>query len=117
MTNSEIIDELFLMVALTPDETGLPMVVWASPSYNVPHDIRIKAMMAHGSRMDPNNLAVVALRPTPHVLHGHLPAADRRAITAWWQLNQAVLLGYWDGSLNTTQFMRQLRPLSPPIPP
>ena len=58
---SDVIDELTLMVALFPDDTGLPMVVWASPSYGVGHDIRIKVMQAHGDRMDPNNLAVVAL--------------------------------------------------------
>ena len=28
---SDAVDELTLMVALFPDDTGLPMVVWASP--------------------------------------------------------------------------------------
>jgi hypothetical protein len=32
---TDIVDELSLMVALFPDDTGLPMVIWASPSYGV----------------------------------------------------------------------------------
>ena len=116
---SDIVDELSLMVALFPDDTGLPMVVWASPSYGVGHDVRLTVMMAHGDRMDPNNLAVVALRPAPRVEHGHLSSADLRAVTAWWQLNQTAVLDYWRQapSLPTGQFMRRLAKLSPPIPP
>ena len=116
---NDIIDELFLMVALTPDETGLPMVIWADPSYGISHDIRLKVRMAHGVRMDLHNLAVVALRPAPRVEHGYLSSADLRAVTAWWQLNQTAVLDYWRQapSLPTGQFMRRLAKLSPPIPP
>ena len=32
--------------------------------------------MAHGTRMDPHNLAVVAVRPAPRVLAGQLSATD-----------------------------------------
>ena len=116
---SEAVDDLTLMVALFPDDTGLPMVIWASPSYGVGHDIRIKVMQAHGDRMDPNNLAVVALRPHPRVRHGQLPQDDLDAVTAWWLLNRLPLLDYWRQSppLPTGQFMRQLQKLDPPIPP
>ena len=46
-------DELFLMTNLFPATSGLPMVVWVGPSYGAPHDVRIKVMQAHGTRMDP----------------------------------------------------------------
>ena len=40
-----------------------------------------------------------------------------RAITAWWRLNETVLLGYWDGTLDTGEFIQRLRRLSLPISP
>jgi hypothetical protein len=68
---SEAADELFLMTNLYPASTGLPMVIWVGPSYGAPHDARIEVMQAHGTRMDPSNLAVVAVRS---------PASSRRLI-------------------------------------
>jgi hypothetical protein len=53
------------MANLPLDLAGLPMVVSASQRMGLPHDIRIKVMQTHGSRMDPGDLAVVAVRPTP----------------------------------------------------
>jgi hypothetical protein len=41
--------------------------------------------------MDPNNLAVVALRPKPHIVAGRLSGADLRAVADWLALNEAVL--------------------------
>jgi hypothetical protein len=69
-------EDLMLMTNLYPSATGLPMVVWVGPSYGAPHDARIKVMEVHGTRMDLGNLAVVALRPRPHVVAGHLTAGD-----------------------------------------
>ena len=56
-------DDLFLMANLRPDETGLPMVIWVSERGNARHDARVKVSQAHGSRIDPNNTASVAIRP------------------------------------------------------
>jgi hypothetical protein len=113
----DITDELFLMTNLAPRMTGLPMVVWVGPSYGAPHDVRIKVMQAHGTRMDPGNLAVVAVRPTPRLVAGTLSPADLRAVSQWIALNEQVIVGYWDGTLDTGELIQQLRPLSPPIPP
>jgi hypothetical protein len=114
---TDIIDELFLMVNLAPPETGLPMVIWAGPSYGAPHDVRIKVMQTHGMSMDPHNLAVVGVRPQPHLVAGQLSTADLRAVSDWIRLNEAALIGYWNGTLLTSQFIQQLQPLLPPIPP
>jgi hypothetical protein len=75
---SEAADELFLMTDLFLATTGLPMVIWVGPSYGAGHDVRIKVMMGHGTRMDPGNLAVLAVRPTPHIVAGQLSAPDLR---------------------------------------
>jgi len=114
---SEAADELFLMTNLYPASTGLPMVVWVGPSYGVPHDVRIKVMQTHGTRMDPGNLAVVAVRPTPRVVAGQLSTADLRAVSQWIILNEAAILDRWNGLTDGVELGRQLRPLSPPVPP
>src|SRR6516162_8644010 len=74
-------EDLTLMTNLYPRTTGLPMVVWVGPSYGEPHEARIKVMQVHGTRMDPGNLAVVALRQRPHVVGGHLTAGDLQVVS------------------------------------
>jgi hypothetical protein len=91
--------------------TGLPMVIWVGPSYGAQHDVRIKVMMAHGTRMDPGNLAVVAVRPTPRVVAGQLSADDLRAISQWLALNEAAILDHWNGLTDGVQLGQQLRRL------
>jgi hypothetical protein len=114
---SEVADELFLMTNLYPASTGLPMVIWVGPSYGVGHDVRIKVMQAHGTRMDPGDLAVVAVRPVPRVIAGQLSTADLQAVVRWIALNEKAVLDHWNGHTDGVQLGRQLRPLSPPIPP
>jgi len=105
------VDDLLLMTNLYPASTGLPMVIWVGPSYGVRHDVRIKVMMAHGTRMDPHNLAVVALRPTPRVVAGHLSAADLQAIAQWAALNEQAILDHWNGLTDGVQLGQQLQRL------
>ena len=107
-------DELFLMTNLFPATTGLPMVVWVGPSYGAPHDVRVKVMQAHGTRMDPGNLAVVALRPQPHLVAGRLSAADLRALTQWIAVNERAILDHWNGLTDGAQLAQQLRRLPKP---
>jgi hypothetical protein len=114
---SEAADELFLMTNLYPVTTGLPMVIWVGPSYGVAHDVRIKVSQTHSPRMDPCNLAVVAVRPAPHVVAGQLSTADLRAVAQWIALNEAAILDHWNGRTDGVQLGQRLRPLSPPIPP
>jgi hypothetical protein len=104
-------DELFLMTNLYPASTGLPMVIWVGPSYGAPHDVRIKVSMAHGTRMDPSNLAVVAVRPVPRVIAGQLAAADFQRVVLWIAMNEAALLDHWNGLTDGMQLSQQLRRL------
>jgi hypothetical protein len=89
-------EDLAPMTNLYPRTTGLPMVVWVGPSYGAPHDAQIKVIQVHGTRMDPGNLAVVALRPRPHVVAGHLTAGDLQAVTRWIALNETAILDHWN---------------------
>jgi hypothetical protein len=105
------------MANLTPRMTGLPMVVWVSHRGRARHDVRVKVQQAHGRRMSPSNTASVAVRPTPHLVGGQLSAADLLAVSEWIRRNEAVIIGYWEGSIDTGELIQRLRPISPPIPP
>jgi hypothetical protein len=104
-------DDPFAMANLPLHLTGLPMVVWASQRMGLPHDIRIKVMQTHGSRMDPGDLAVVAVRPTPRLVAGRLSPADLRAVSNWIRLNEAVLIDYWEERIFTDELLRRLQRL------
>jgi hypothetical protein len=104
-------DDPFAMANLPLHLTGLPMVVWASQRMGLPHDIQIKVMQTHGSRMDPGDLAVVAVRPTPRLVAEHLSPDDLLAVSDWIRLNQAVLIDYWEERIYTDELLRRLQRL------
>jgi hypothetical protein len=97
------------MTILYPRDTGLPMTVWVSPRGLARSDARVKVRCTPGDNMDPNNLAVVAIRPTPRVVHGPLAQSDFAPIAEWITLNEAALLGFWNGTLGTIEFATSLR--------
>jgi hypothetical protein len=108
---AKTVEAPYEMANLYPRETGLPMTVWASPRGRARHDARIKVCRTRGDRMDPANLAVVAIRPAPRVVKGPLAQSDFAPVAAWIALNEDALIGYWDGTLGTIEFAARLRPL------
>ena len=104
-------EDIFHMTNLSPRMTGLPMSVWASPRGNARHDVRIKVNMSHGNQMSIENTAVVALRPRPRVIAGRLGSDDQRAIVDWIKLNYDAIVSYWDGQIDTGQFIERLKVL------
>jgi hypothetical protein len=116
-------DELFEMANLFPRTTELPMTVWVSPRGNARHDVRVKVNMTHGDQMNIANTAFVGVRPTPHVVAGHLSPDDQRAVFEWVSLNTAALVAYWEGRIDTIELGQQLQrilsqqPGAPPVPP
>jgi len=103
--------DLFTMTNLYPRRTGLPMTVWVSPRGNARHDVRVKVNMVHGDQMNITNTAVVGVRPTPHVIAGHLSSDDQRALFEWLSLNTAALVAYWDGRIDTIELGQLLNRL------
>jgi hypothetical protein len=61
--------------------------------------------------MDPTNLAVVAIRPTPRVVLGPLAQRDFAPVAEWIALNEAALIDYRNGTLGTLEFAARLRRL------
>jgi hypothetical protein len=103
--------DTYQMANLYPRDTGLPMTVWVSPRARARRDARIKVCRTRGDKMDGTNLAVVAIRPVPHVVHGPLAQSDFAPVAEWITLNEAALLGYWNGTLGTIEFAASLRRL------
>jgi hypothetical protein len=111
VSEPEADSDFYQMVNLFPDDTGLPMVVWASERGRARHDVHVKVCETHGTRMLPGNLATVAVRPTPRLLSGHLSAADLRAVCDWIALNEAALVDLWDYRISGIEFGRRMRRL------
>ena len=107
-------DELFEMANLYPHTTGLPMTVWVSRRGNARHDVRIKVNMIHGNQMDVDNTAVVAVRPSPHVVVGRLSTEDERAVFNWITMNAAAIVAYREGAIDTVQLAQMLKSLLAP---
>ncbi len=102
---------IFEMTNLSPRMTGLPMSVWVSPCGNARHDVRIKVNMTHGRQMNIDDTAIVAVRPSPRVVAGHLTTDDRRVVAEWTAINADAIIDYWDEKLDTDQFLGRLKRL------
>ena len=102
-------DDIFFVTNLSPRMTGLPMSIWASPRGNARHDVRIKVNMTHGNRMNFDDMAVVAVRPTPRVVAGHLSTEDRQVVAEWIRLNYDAIIAYWNAQIDTGQFLERLK--------
>jgi hypothetical protein len=100
--------DLFEMANLYPATTGLPMTVWVSPRGHAQHDARVKVNTTHGRRMDLDNAAVMGVRPVPRLIEGELSSADQTATAKWITANTDALIDYWNGKIDTAEFIVRL---------
>jgi hypothetical protein len=63
------------------------------------------------TRLSINNTPVVAARPVPRLVAGQLSAADFPRVVLWVALNEAALVGHWDGQISGVELGRRLRRL------
>ena len=92
---------LFDLANLRPERTGLPFVVFISQKGGARHDVRVK--IAHGAKVRPSEMVTVAIRPNVRVVRGALDPDDLARLAAWIELNQDVLIGYWNGTIEYTE--------------
>ena len=102
-------DEFFLMSNLRPKDTGLPMVVWVSHKGHARHDARVKVCRTPEDRIDVDDMAVVGVRPSPTLIEGPLDSASLKLVQSWTRLNEAALVGYWNGDLGTGDMLQSLK--------
>ena len=99
------------MANLRPERTGLPFVVFISQRGGARHDARVK--VAPGARVRRSEMITVAIRPSVRVVRGKLDPADLASLRRWIELNQDVLVRYWDGDIEYTEdAIAALRPIS-----
>jgi hypothetical protein len=60
--------------------------------------------------MDPTDLVSVSIRPSPRAIDGDPPPEVMQAVSPWIERNEAALMDYWDGAIDTIELASRLRP-------
>lgn len=98
---------------LDPETTGLAgLVVTIEPGFGAQyeqHDACVMVMQMH-PRL---SLAIVAVRPAPHLVVGRLSPANWRAVSQWIALNGPAIADHWNGLSDRAKLGRQLQRLPP----
>src|SRR5205807_9745366 len=98
------------MANLRPERTGLPFVVFISQRGGARHDVRVK--VARVPRVRPSEMVTVALRPSVRVVRGRLDPRDLALLRQWIDINEQVLIDYWNGVIGYTEdALNALRPI------
>ena len=98
------------MANLRPEHTGLPFVVFISQRGGARHDVRVK--VARVPRVRPSEMVTVALRPSVRVVRGRLDPHDLALLRQWIDINEQVLIDYWNGVIGYTEdALNALRPI------
>ena len=100
------------MANLRPERTGLPFVVFISQRGGARHDVRVK--VARAPRVRPSEMVTIALCPSIRVVRGRLDPHDLALLRQWIDLNEQVLIDYWNGVIGYTEdALSALRPIQP----
>ena len=91
----------FEMANLRPERTGLPFVVFISQRGGARHDVRVK--VARMPRVRPSEMVTVVLRPSVRVIRGRLDPHDLALLRQCIDLNEQVLIDYWNGVIGYTE--------------
>jgi hypothetical protein len=98
------------MANLRPERTGLPFVVFISQRGGAARDVRVK--VARVPRVRPSEMVTVALRPSVRVVRGRLDPHDFALLRLWIDINEQVLIDYWNGVIGYTEdALNALRPI------
>jgi hypothetical protein len=100
-------EALYEMANVFPKHTGLPFVVWMSYKGGAQHDVSVK--VSHGPEVLPSEMVSVAIRPHVHLVEGNMSTSDLELLTKWIELNQDVLLKYWEGEIDTKDAVDAIR--------
>lgn len=102
------------MANLRPERTGLPFVVFISQRGGARHDVRVE--VAHSAKVRPPEMVTVAVRPNVRAIRGKLETSDFALLRRWIELNQEVLVKYWDGEIEYTEdAIAALQPIGPVV--
>jgi hypothetical protein len=91
----------FAMANLRPERTGLPFVVFISQKGGARHDVRVK--LSRAARVRLSEMITVAVRPAPRIVQGRMNRQELDLVRRWIELNEAVLVDYWNGVIEYTE--------------
>src|ERR1017187_9193350 len=86
----------FEFTDLGPHLTGLPFFVWVRPSMGLRREVWVGVSPDRNS-CGGGDLIQVAIRPEVRVVKGKLSNKDLAALRRWVELNQVMIVKYWDG--------------------
>jgi hypothetical protein len=102
-------DDFFEMANLFSKHTGLPFVVWISYKGRARHDVRVK--VSPGPKALPSEMVSVAIRPEIRVVEGEIGAGDLALLSRWIEANREILIGYWEGYIDTKDAVDAIQPV------
>jgi hypothetical protein len=104
-------DGLFEFANISPKRTGLPFVIWISPSMCADHDVRVH--VSYDTRVGRSDLIPVALRPEVQIVgDGTLKDGDLDLLKQWVDLNFDLILDHWEGRIEgSLEALTLIKPL------
>ena len=101
----------FDMANLRPERTGLPFVVFISQKGGARHVVRVK--LSRAPRVRPDEMITVAVRPVARIVQGRVSGQEFDLVRQWIELNEPVLVDYWNGVIEYTEdVLAALRPIT-----
>jgi hypothetical protein len=101
MTEPKTDLDFFLMANLGQQTTGLPYVVWIAVGSGLQYDVCV--WVSRSAKAVPSEMVSVSIRPNVHVVEGKLSASDLKLLRKRVELNQDVLVRYWNGDIESTE--------------
>lgn len=89
-------EDLFEMVNVRPELSGLPFIVWISEKGGARHDVRVKVSPGPKVR---EFVATVSVRPKVELIAGDLSTPDLALVRDWVELNRDAIIKYWNGDI------------------
>jgi hypothetical protein len=94
---------------LSPERTGLPFIVWIAVPLSSQENHTPSVLVSATPTTQPT--ATVAIRPNIRVIYGDLASDDLALLMRWIELNDAVLMQYWNCEIDTKDALDAIRPV------
>lgn len=103
--------DLYVMANLSPKETGLPVTVFCSPKGRADYDCRVKVSNITGG-INEHDVFSVSVNDFSITSYCKLSQDDLQSVKRWIHLNRVAILDYWNGQIDTLEFLNSLKPIT-----
>ncbi len=106
-------EDFFLMANFREKSTGLPMIIWVSERGNTKHAPRIKVSTNLNDKMIEGQTVSVSITEPSEIMAGMgLKSKNLQLVIEFIELNQSLLLDYWNGKIDTTDLVLDLKKIN-----